>query len=494
MSELNLMSIAGLRDLLRSKKISAVELLESYIQEIEKANAKINAYIEVVADKARASAEESDKRIISGDARNLEGIPIGIKDSFATKGIHTQACSHILDGFKPNYESTVTQKLWNDGAVMLGKVNMDEFAMGSSNETSYYGPAVNPWRALNSTDFFAAGGSSGGSSAAVSSGLCAASLGTDTGGSVRQPASFTATVGIKPTYGRCSRRGIISFAPSLDQAGIISRTVRDSAIILNSIAGYDDRDATCVDYSVPDYESMIGKSIKGITVGIPKEYHINALSPEMDKTWSEGISWLRDAGAKIVDISLPHTQYALFSYYIIAPAEASSNLARYDGVRYGLRIPGKDIAEMHEKTRAVGFGKEVKYRIMIGTYVLSAEQNSSYYLKARKIRTLIKQDFEKSFQQGVDVILTPTTPTSAFPLGQKEHNSGSMDNMYDDVFTVSVNMAGLPAISIPAALCNRKMPLGLQLIGQPFREDVLFSVGNVIEQAAGSFQPQKWWS
>lgn len=492
MSELNLMNISEIRDLLRGKKISAVELIDAYIKAIDSAT-KINAYVEVVANEARESAKESDKRIMNGEARDLEGIAIGVKDCFATKGVHTQACSYILDGFKPNYESTVTKKLWNNGAIMLGKLNMDEFAMGSSNENSYYGDVINPWRAINSTDNFTPGGSSGGSSAAVAGFLCAAALGTDTGGSVRQPAAFTGTVGIKPTYGRCSRFGIISFAPSLDQSGIISRTVRDSAILLKSIAGYDDRDATCIDLPVPDYEAAIGKSIKDITVGIPKEYRIDGLSSEMEKTWDKGISWLKEAGAKIVDISLPHTKYALPSYYIISPAETSSNLARYDGVRYGLRILGKDIDEMYEKTRSIGFGKEVKHRIMIGTYVLSADCHDSHYLTARKIRTLIKRDFENVFKQGVDVILTPTTPTSAFRLGKKEHNSGSMGNVYNDVFTVAVNMSGLPAISIPAALCDKKMPLGLQLIGQPFREDVIYSVGSVLEKEAGYFKPSKWW-
>ncbi|AKK19681.1 Asp-tRNA(Asn)/Glu-tRNA(Gln) amidotransferase subunit GatA [Candidatus Liberibacter africanus] len=493
MSELNFMTVSEARDRLKSKDISAVELVDAYIKSIESSNSKINAYVKIVAQKALESAEESNKRIIKGDSRDLEGIPVGIKDCFATKGIHTQACSHILDGFLPEYESTVTQNLWNNGAIMLGKLNMDEFAMGSSNETSYYGPVISPWRSDGSTDKFTPGGSSGGSSAAVASFLCAASIGTDTGGSIRQPASFTGTVGIKPTYGRCSRLGIISFAPSLDQAGIITRTVRDSAILLKAIAGHDEKDATCVDLPVPDYELAIGKSIKGITVGIPKEYRLDQLPLTIEKTWQKGISWLKDAGAKIVEISLPHTQYALPSYYIIGPAEASSNLSRYDGVRYGLRVESKDIVEMYEKTRSIGLGQEVKHRIMVGTYVLSSCCYDSHYLRARKIRTLIKRDFTEVFEKGVDVILTPTTPTSAFTLGKKENNSGSMEHIYNDVFTVAVNMAGLPAISVPAALCERKMPLGLQLIGQPFREDILFSVGEVIEKEAGYFRPHKWW-
>ncbi|MEG8098826.1 Asp-tRNA(Asn)/Glu-tRNA(Gln) amidotransferase subunit GatA [Candidatus Liberibacter brunswickensis] len=493
MSELNFMTISEARDRLKSKDISAVELVDSYVKAIESSNSKINAYVKIVAQEALAAAEESNKRIINGNSRDLEGIPIGIKDCFATKGVHMQACSRILEGFIPNYESTVTQKLWDNGAIMLGKLNMDEFAMGSSNETSYYGPVISPWKIVGSEEKFTPGGSSGGSSAAVASFLCAGSIGTDTGGSVRQPASFTGTVGIKPTYGRCSRMGIISFAPSLDQAGIITRSVRDSAILLKAIAGHDQNDATCVDLPVPDYELAIGKSIKGITVGIPKEYHIDNLPNNIEKTWRQGISWLRNAGAKIVDISLPHAQYALPAYYIIAPAEASSNLARYDGVRYGLRIEGKDIIEMYEKTRSIGFGKEVKHRIMIGTYVLSYNKYNSHYLRARKIRTLIKRDFIDVFNEGVDVILTPTTPTSAFTLGKKENNSGSMGHIYNDVFTVAVNMAGLPAISIPASLCERKMPLGLQLIGKPFSEEMLFSVGNIIEKEAGYFRPHKWW-
>ncbi|MFV0256586.1 Asp-tRNA(Asn)/Glu-tRNA(Gln) amidotransferase subunit GatA [Candidatus Liberibacter solanacearum] len=492
MSALNCMSLSESRDRLKNKDISAVELIDAHIQAIEDYNSKMNAYVEIVAQKARAFAMESDERIASGNLRDLEGIPIGVKDCFATKGIHTQACSHILDGFKPEYESTVTQKLWDNGAIMLGKLNMDEFAMGSSNETSYYGPVISPWRAVNSTEKFTPGGSSGGSSAAVSGFLCAASIGTDTGGSIRQPASFTGTVGMKPTYGRCSRLGIISFAPSLDQAGVITRSVRDAAILLKAIAGYDNRDSTCVDLPVPDYELSIGRSIKGITVGIPKEYRLDHLSPTIEKTWKQGIAWLKGAGAKIVDISLPHTQYALPAYYIIAPAEASSNLARYDGVRYGLRVEGKDIVDMYEKTRSVGFGKEAKHRIMIGTYVLSSHCHDSHYLRARKIRTLIKRDFTEVFKKGVDVILTPTTPTSAFPLGKEENNSGSMGHIYNDVFTVATNMAGLPAISVPAALCDRKMPLGLQLIGQPFREETLFSVGQIIEKEAGYFRTHKW--
>ncbi|AGA64970.1 Aspartyl-tRNA(Asn) amidotransferase subunit A [Liberibacter crescens BT-1] len=493
MSELNLMSISEIRDKLRLKEFSSVELTESYLKSIESSDSKINAYVEVTAEKAHDMAKESDNRIIAGKAGNLEGIPLGVKDLFATKGVHTQACSHILDGFKPFYESTVTQKLWDDGAVMLGKLNMDEFAMGSSNETSYYGPVVNPWKQKDSEANLTPGGSSGGSAAAVASFLCAGATATDTGGSIRQPASFTGTVGIKPTYGRCSRWGMIAFASSLDQAGPIARSVRDCAILLNSMAGPDDKDATCVDLPVPDYESSIGKSLKGIKVGIPKEYRVDNMFNEAEILWHKGIDWLKDAGAEIVDISLPHTKYALPAYYVIASAEASSNLSRYDGVRYGLRVEGDDLIDMYEKTRSAGFGKQVKCRIMIGTYVLSSAHYDAYYLRARKIRTLIKHDFDQAFGDGIDTILTPVTPSSAFMLGEKEQPVDLIKNYYTDIFTVTVNMAGLPAISVPAGLCNKGLPLGLQLIGKPFHEETLFTTAYAIEQAAGVFRPEKWW-
>src|SRR5690606_22235107 len=423
----------------------------------------------------------------------LEGIPLGIKDLFGTEGVHTQACSHILDGFRPRYESTVTQNLWNDGAVMLGKLNMDEFAMGSSNETSHYGPVKNPWRAKGSNADLVPGGSSGGSASAVAAFLCAGATATDTGGSIRQPAAFTGTVGIKPTYGRCSRWGIVAYASSLDQAGPIARDVRDSAILLKAMASVDDKDTTSVDLPVPDYEAALGQSVRGMKIGIPKEYRVDGMPEEIEALWQKGIAWLKDAGAEIVDISLPHTKYALPAYYIVAPAEASSNLARYDGVRYGLRVPGKDIVEMYENTRAAGFGREVKRRIMIGTYVLSAGYYDAYYLQAQRVRNLIKRDFEKVFDAGVDVILTPATPSAAFGVADQDMAADPVKMYLNDIFTVTVNMAGLPGIAVPAGLDAKGLPLGLQLIGRRVEEEALFQTGQGIEQAAGRFAPEKWW-
>ncbi len=413
MSDLTRLTIAEIRTGLADRRFSAVELTGAYLAAMEKARA-LNAYIVETPEKALAMAAESDRRIAAGSARPLEGVPIGIKDLFCTEGVHSQAASHILDGFKPTYESTVTANLWADGAVMLGKFNMDEFAMGSSNETSYYGPVVNPWRSKGSNAALVPGGSSGGSAAGVAAFLCAGATGTDTGGSIRQPAAFTGIVGVKPTYGRCSRWGIVAFASSLDQAGPLARTVRDAAILLGSMASVDPKDATSVDLPVPDYEAAVGQSVKGLRIGIPKEYRVDGMPPEAEALWEAGKDWLREAGAEIVDISLPHTKYALPAYYIVAPAEASSNLARYDGVRYGLRVPGDDVIAMYENTRSAGFGKEVKRRILIGTYVLSAGYYDAYYLKAQKVRTLIKRDFETAFADGVDAILTPATPTAAF--------------------------------------------------------------------------------
>jgi aspartyl-tRNA(Asn)/glutamyl-tRNA(Gln) amidotransferase subunit A len=493
MSELTSLTIAEARAKLAAKEIKAVELTDAYLAAIEGANGALNAYVAVTPDIARDMAKASDARIADGKAGVLEGIPLGVKDLFATKGVHTQACSHILDGFKPEYESTVTTNLWNAGAVMLGKLNMDEFAMGSSNESSYYGPAVNPWKATGSNDKLVPGGSSGGSAAAVAAHLCAGATATDTGGSIRQPAAFTGTVGIKPTYGRCSRWGIVAFASSLDQAGPIARDVRDAAILLKSMASTDAKDTTSVDLPVPDYEKAIGGSVKGMKIGIPREYRIEGMSEEILALWQQGIAWLKEAGAEIVDISLPHTKYALPAYYIVAPAEASSNLARYDGVRYGLRVDGKDIADMYEKTRAAGFGKEVQRRIMIGTYVLSAGYYDAYYLKAQKVRTLIKRDFELAFEAGVDAILTPITPSSAFAIGDKELAADPVKMYQQDVFSITLNMAGLPGISVPAGLDSKGLPLGLQVIGKPFEEETLFKTAHVIEQAAGKFTPAKWW-
>ncbi|MDQ0998995.1 aspartyl-tRNA(Asn)/glutamyl-tRNA(Gln) amidotransferase subunit A [Phyllobacterium ifriqiyense] len=493
MTDLTALTIAEARDQLKAKAITATELTGAYLQAIENANEALNAYIVTTPEKALEMAKASDARLAAGNGGALEGIPLGIKDLFGTEGVHTQAASHILDGFKPHYESTVTANLWADGAVMLGKLNMDEFAMGSSNESSYYGPVKNPWRAKGSNVDLVPGGSSGGSAAAVAARLCAGATATDTGGSIRQPAAFTGTVGIKPTYGRCSRWGIVAFASSLDQAGPIARDVRDAAILLRSMASVDAKDTTSVDIAVPDYEAVIGKPLAGIKIGIPKEYRVDGMPEEIEKLWQQGISWLKDAGATIVDISLPHTKYALPAYYIVAPAEASSNLARYDGVRYGLRVPGKDIVDMYENTRAKGFGEEVKRRIMIGTYVLSAGYYDAYYLQAQKVRTLIKKDFEDAFHAGVDAILTPATPSAAFGIADQEMNSDPVKMYLNDIFTVTVNMAGLPGIAVPAGLDSRGLPLGLQLIGRPFDEETLFQTAYVIEQAAGKFNAPKWW-
>jgi aspartyl-tRNA(Asn)/glutamyl-tRNA(Gln) amidotransferase subunit A len=497
MSELIKLTIAEARAKLRAREITSAELTDAYLAAIDAANPALNAYVAVTHDHARDMAKASDARLAKGDAggevRALEGIPLGIKDLFATQGFHTQAGSHILDGFKPRYESTVTANLWADGAVMLGKLNMDEFAMGSSNETSYYGPVVNPWRARGDNKALVPGGSSGGSAAAVAAWLCAGATATDTGGSIRQPAAFTGTVGIKPTYGRCSRWGIVAFASSLDQAGPIARDVRDAAIMLKSMASVDPKDTTSVDRPVPDYEAALGGSVKGMKIGIPKEYRMDGMPEEIEALWRQGIAWLKDAGAEIVDISLPHTKYALPAYYIVAPAEASSNLARYDGVRYGLRVPGRDIVDMYERTRAAGFGREVKRRVMIGTYVLSAGYYDAYYVQAQKVRTLIKKDFEYVFAEGVDAILTPATPSAAFGIADQDMNADPVKMYLNDIFTVTVNMAGLPGIAVPAGLDERGLPLGLQLIGRPFEEETLFRTAAIIEKAAGRFEPEKWW-
>ena len=496
MTDLTTLTLAEARDGLVKKDFKAVELTEAYLAAIGKANGALNAYVLPTPEHARAQAKDSDQRFAAGAPRALEGLPLGNKDLFCTRGIRTTACSRILDEFKPAYESTVGQNLWDAGAVMLGKLNNDEFAMGSSNETSCFGPAVNPWRRMaasgkRSTDKLVPGGSSGGSSAAVAANLCLAATATDTGGSIRQPAALTGTVGIKPTYGRCSRWGIVAFASSLDQAGPIARNVRDSAIMLRHMASFDLKDSTSVDEPVPDYEAALRQGVKGLKVGVPKEYRVEGMSKEIDALWQQGIAWLKAAGATIHDISLPHTKYALPAYYIVAPAECSSNLARYDGVRYGLRVPGRDVIDTYESTRAAGFGREVKRRVLIGTYVLSAGYYDAYYLKAQKVRTLIKQDFDHAWSK-VDVVLTPTTPSPAFAFGEK---SGDPLAMYlEDIFTVTVNMAGLPGISVPAGLSAQGTPLGLQLIGQPFDEATLFRAAQAIEDAAGRFTiPERWW-
>ncbi len=492
MTDLTALTIAEIRDGLVARHFSAVELTEAYLKAIAQAR-QLNAYIVETPEKALSMAAESDLRFARGDVRPLEGVPLGIKDLFCTEGVHSQAGSHVLDGFKPTYELTVTANLWADGAVMLGKLNMDEFAMGSSNETSYYGPVVNPWRSTGSNAPLVPGGSSGGSAAAVSARLCAGATATDTGGSIRQPAAFTGTVGIKPTYGRCSRWGIVAFASSLDQAGPIARDVRDAAILLKSMASVDARDATSADVPVPDYEQVLGQGVKGLKIGIPEEYRVAGMPAEIETLWEQGKAWLKAAGAELVDISLPHTKYALPAYYIVAPAEASSNLARYDGVRYGLRVPGDDVISMYEATRSAGFGKEVKRRVLIGTYVLSAGYYDAYYLRAQRVRTLIKRDFETVFADGIDAILTPATPTAAF--GLEAMALASPIEMYlNDVFTVTVNMAGLPGIAVPAGKTADGLPMGLQLIGRPFDEATLFRSAQVIEDAAGHFSPEHWWT
>jgi aspartyl-tRNA(Asn)/glutamyl-tRNA(Gln) amidotransferase subunit A len=490
-SDLTQLTLAHARDGLRSKRFSAAELTQAHLSAIERAR-QLNAYVLETPEQARAMAGEADARLRAGTAGPLEGIPLGVKDLFATAGVRTTACSRILDGFVPTYESSVTANLWRDGAILLGKLNNDEFAMGSSNESSVFGPVVSPWRRRGSNTPLVPGGSSGGSAAAVAARLCLGAVGTDTGGSIRQPAAFTGVVGIKPTYGRCSRFGIVAYASSLDQAGPFARTVRDTAILLGSMAGHDPKDSTCVDAPVPSYEAAAGRSIKGMKIGIPREYRVDGMAAEIERLWEEGTQWLKAAGAEVVEVSLPHTKYALAAYYIVAPAEASSNLARYDGVRYGLRVPGRDVIDMYRKTRAEGFGPEVRRRIMIGTYVLSAGYIDAYYVRAQKVRTLIKQNFERCFAEGVDAILTPATPSAAFGIGEKgEENPVEM--YLNDVFTVPVNMAGLPGISVPGALSSEGLPLGLQLIGRPFDEETLFSLAQVIEDAAGRFAPEPWW-
>ncbi len=491
MTDLTSLTLARAREGLATKDFTAAELTDAHLAAMERARG-LNAFVLETPDVARAMAADADARIARGGARPLEGIPLAIKDLFCTKDVRTRAGSHILDNFHPTYESTVTSQLWRDGAVMLGKTNLDEFAMGSSNETSYFGPVTSPWRRQGANTALVPGGSSGGSAAAVAANLCLGATGTDTGGSIRQPAAFTGTVGIKPTYGRCSRWGVVAFASSLDQAGPFARTTRDAAILLRSMAGHDPKDTTSADRPVPDYEAAIGRSVKGMRIGIPKEYRLDGMPDEIEALWQKGRVWLTDAGAEMVEVSLPHTRYALPAYYIVAPAEASSNLARYDGVRYGLRVPGRDVTDLYQKTRAEGFGAEVRRRVLIGTYVLSAGYYDAYYMRAQQVRTLIKRDFEEAFGAGIDAMLTPATPSAAFGIGEK--SSGDPVEMYlNDVFTVTVNMAGLPGISVPAGRDAQGLPLGLQLIGRPFDEETLLALGEVIEQAAGRFTPERWW-
>ena len=477
MTDLTKLTITEALKGLKEKKFSAVELTKEYLNKMESCR-ELNAYVLETPEKALEQAKAADEKYKNGTNGALEGIPLGIKDLFCTRGIRTTACSHILDGFVPPYESAVTQKLLDAGAVFLGKLNMDEFAMGGSNETSFYGPAVNPW---SKDKKLVAGGSSGGSAAAVAANICAAATGTDTGGSIRQPSAFCGVTGIKPTYGRCSRYGIIAFASSLDQAGPIAKDVRACAVMLKNMAGHDVRDSTSAKAEVPDFEKFIGMDVRGMKIGIPAEYRPDGLNAEIAAVWDRGIEMLKARGADIVDISLPHTKYALATYYIIAPAEASSNLARYDGLRYGLRVPGEHLDNMYINSRTEGFGKEVKRRIMIGTYVLSAGYYDAYYLKAQKVRRLIRDDFVKAFEK-CDVILTPTAPTPAFPIGDKSMLENPINMYLNDVFTVSVSLAGLPAMSLPAGLSAEGLPLGLQVIGKAFDEGSVFKTASALEE------------
>ncbi|QFT99279.1 Glutamyl-tRNA(Gln) amidotransferase subunit A [Roseovarius sp. THAF8] len=494
MTDLNAMTIADARNNLRAGEITSEELTEACLTAIEGAGA-LGAVVHHTPEIAVEQAKAADARLQAGNAPSMCGIPLGIKDLFCTKGVPSQAASGILNGFKPEYESTVSQNLFDAGAVMLGKLNMDEFAMGSSNETSVYGNAVNPWRRGNDEMALTPGGSSGGSASAVSADLCLGATGTDTGGSIRQPAAFTGITGIKPTYGRCSRWGIVAFASSLDQAGPMTKSVRDAAIMLEAMCSHDPKDSTSADIPVPDFEAMLTGDIRGKKIGIPREYHMDGMPEEIEAHWTQGKDMLADAGAEIVDISLPHTKYALPAYYVIAPAEASSNLARYDGVRYGHRAKlaqGDGITDMYEKTRAEGFGPEVQRRVMIGTYVLSAGFYDAYYNRARKVRALIKKDFEDVFDAGIDAILTPATPSAAFELGRKSDDPVEM--YLNDVFTVTVNLAGLPGIAVPTGLNRNGLPLGLQLIGRPWEEGDLLNTAYALEAAAGFVaKPGKWW-
>ena len=490
MTDLTKLTLADALDGLKAKKFSSREITQDFIQTIESSRV-LNAYVVETPDKALAMADKADARLAKGEGGKLEGAPLGVKDLYCTEGVRTTACSNILGEFTPTYESTVTQNLWDQGAVMLGKLNMDEFAMGSSNETSRFGPPINPWRRQGDNAGLTPGGSSGGSAAAVSGDLCLAATASDTGGSIRQPAAFTGTVGIKPTYGRASRWGMVAFASSLDQAGPIAKTVEDSAILLDVMCSHDPKDSTSLQAEQPDWRADVSKGVKGMRIGIPKEYRMDGMSDEIDALWNKGIEWLKAAGAEIVDISLPHTKYALPAYYIVAPAEASSNLARYDGMRYGARVDGNNLTETYEATRADGFGREVQRRLMIGTYVLSSGYYDAYYLRAQKVRTKILHDFVDAFES-CDAILTPTCPSPAFAFGEK---SGDPVEMYlNDVFTVTTNLAGLPGISVPAGLSSDGLPLGLQVIGKALDESACFRVGGELERAAGFVaRPEKWW-
>ena len=489
MTDLTALTIAAAQDGLRRREFTALELAEAHLAAMERARG-LNAYVLETPERAREMAKAADARLAAGNARPLDGVPVAVKDMFCTQDVRTTACSRILEPFVPTYESTVTANLWRDGAVLLGKTNNDEFAMGSSNETSCFGPVISPWRRRGANTHLVPGGSSGGSAAAVAAFLAPGATGTDTGGSIRQPAAFTGVVGLKPTYGRCSRWGIVAFASSLDQAGPFARSVADAALLLRSMAGHDPKDTTSVDRPVPDYPAAVGRSVRRMRIGIPKEYRVDGMPAEIEALWEKGRGWLAEAGAEMVEVSLPHTKYALPAYYIVNPAEASSNLARYDGVRYGLRRPGDEVIKMYERTRAAGFGQEVRRRVMIGTYVLSAGYQDAYYVRAQRVRTLVKKDFEDCFNAGIDAMLTPATPSAAFGVGEK---SDPVEMYLNDMFTVPVNMAGLPGIVVPAGLDGQGLPLGLQVIGRPFDEETVFSLGAVIEQAAGTFAPAPWW-
>jgi aspartyl-tRNA(Asn)/glutamyl-tRNA(Gln) amidotransferase subunit A len=487
MQDLLALSAVEARAALDAKDVSSVELTSAYIQAAED-TAALNNYVLLAADKALDMASDADKRIADGESGVLEGLPIGVKDMFCTKGVTSTACSKILDGFTPVYESTVTANMWAQGGVMLGKLNCDEFAMGSANETSYAGPVINPWDAGDGVDLVP-GGSSGGSASSVAARSALLSVGTDTGGSIRQPASFCGIVGLKPTYGRCSRWGIVAFASSLDQAGPFSRDVADNALLLSAMASHDAKDSTSAEIPLQDVVAAVGEGVKGMKIGIPREYRMDGMDGDVETLWQQGQEWLKDAGAELVDISLPHTKYALPAYYIIAPAEASSNLARYDGVRYGNRIEADSLDDMYGLTRAEGFGDEVQRRIMIGTYVLSAGYYDAYYLKAQRVRRLIKNDFDDAFAS-VDAILTPATPSAAFPVGRKVDDP--VTNYLNDVFTVPANLAGLPGISVPAGLNQAGLPLGLQVLAKPFDEAAIYKVAKVIEDSATiSTMPQR---
>jgi aspartyl-tRNA(Asn)/glutamyl-tRNA(Gln) amidotransferase subunit A len=494
-SDLTGLTIAEARDRLRRRDVSALELTEASLAAAE-ASAPLNAFSALTPELARRQAERAQARLGQGDAPDLCGVPLGIKDLFCVEGTPTQAASRILEGFRPPYESTVTTRLWEAGAVCVGKLNMDEFAMGSSNETSTYGPAVSPWRRVGDARALTPGGSSGGSAAAVAADLVLGATGTDTGGSIRQPAAFTGIVGVKPTYGRCSRWGIVAFASSLDQAGPMAKSVRDAAILLKAMAGHDPKDSTSADRPVEDFEAALKGDMRGKRIGIPREYRVDGMPPEIEALWHRGAEWLKAAGAEIVDISLPHTRYALPAYYVIAPAEASSNLARYDGVRYGRRArigANEGITALYERTRAEGFGAEVRRRIMIGTYVLSAGYYDAYYLRAQKVRTLIKRDFEAAFDDGIDAILTPATPSAAFAIGEMAE-ADPVQMYLNDVFTVTVNLAGLPGAAVPAGLDAAGLPLGLQVIGRPWDEAGMLDVAFALERASGfAAKPEKWW-